>query len=157
MATRREKKPAIILLVCIVTTLFASSHSIKWCAREDVSFQGVTELQQCNSLVSLLNNEAKAMLNDTLIPSSLEENTFTCVASSHCARALRDGEADLVMMDAKTQHASGRDWGAQPLNTQSFGTTFGPIAYYSVAITTRSFCDAGKSLSDLKVKHTPLE
>ena len=152
LVTSEKKRNELLLLLLFLMTFTIQSHSIKWCARRGVSYNGVTELQQCNKLVAVL-NDAKLSLDPSQVPTSLTESTFTCTESTRCeTTALKDGEADLVMLDAKKQHAAGREWGAQPLNGQLFGTTFGLIESYSVAITTRQICESATTWADLKVQ-----
>ena len=130
-------------------------YAIRWCARKGASYNGVSELEQCNKLVAILNN-ASTKLNSTLIPETIQDSIFTCVESDLCesiALKVDVNAADLVVHDARLQYKAAKEWGARPLVAQLYSTTINkPIEYYSVAVVQKDFCNNNTVLSDLKVR-----
>ena len=142
------RRALLVAVILCTLELARDAECLKWCARTDEEGPtGVTELEQCNSLVTML-NKAKLALDPAVvpIPGDIEQNTFTCVESDTCeTTALKDGDADLTVMSGLDQYIAGIDWAAQPLLGQLTGETAGTIGYYSVALVNKKYCEANNA------------
>ena len=102
MAATSARRALLVVAVVVCTLQLArDAASLRWCARQDQEGPtGVTELEQCNALVAMLNKAKLSLDPDSVpIPDDIELNTFTCVESETCeTSALKDGEADLTVM-----------------------------------------------------------